>query len=357
VWLALPGFRPIVKFQGNVRLQMMGNLPEIQAAPLLETRVRAMSPTGKFDAEMNLETGRILLSTANATAKSVRVHVLEESFDIDLPDSNSEVVIDRVGNAPSGTLLNRDELVETPRILVYIGVHKGSATIRHGFKSFKDVPAGSKFKWDNKGTALAAAPVKDDDDATGRFGRVVALPKEPSEGYKEFKRRVLTGRGMIDVEFASALNGDGEPIAVRTIAPMYLQSTDHIEYLIMALENDSAAIRDSAVRALRHWCAQSADREAALQTMLADKKNFPALLTQSVISMLRGSTLDKAPADAIENVFGFLRSESLLVREVARTTLANLDLQIAKDNPYDANGDKRDTQANKWQTALAKKKK
>jgi hypothetical protein len=357
-FVALPGFRPELKFDSGVRVQLWGNLPEYQKVPVFESSIETYQPRAGFDLDFRLNSGRVFLTTKSPGPSTVRVRFLEEVWDITLPDGNAEVAIDRFSTTGRGALLDQNELAESPRTVVYFGVTKGKASLKVGFRNMSDLNAGTKMKWDNKGAGLIPAPMKDDDESLNvvRWQKTIPNVKDLADSVKEFGRRLQVGRGAIDLELASALKGEGEAPALRVLIPQFLQATDSLVYLFDAIEDASPAVRDAAAKAAQHWCSQSAEREKAFMAALIERKGFTELQARYAVALIRGAAPDKVPAEKIDEAFGLLRNDSLLMRELTRATLAKLDPLGAKESAYDAAGDKREAQATKWQGLFKKRK-
>jgi hypothetical protein len=356
--LALPGFHPEMRLESGVRIQMWGNVPELLAVPVAESRVTLYVPQRGLDADLTLHIGRIYVSAPKAPrAMNVRVRFLEEVWDVTLADGDTEVAIDYVGEPAKGPLFD-GEVAESPRFLVYLGVIQGTARVRSGFQNSGDLAVGAKWKWDSKAGRPGSAP-KEDKDEVGVANRWSKFPpatpavKDVVAAVSELARRVGNGQGPFDVDFDATIKEPREAIARRALSVWMLAAVDSLGYLIDALEADAAAVRDAAAKAIRHWCAEEPAREAEFAAVLATKAAFNDSQRALVTTLLHGS--DRPSGETVDKLFELLRNEKLAVRELARLQLAKLDPAGARESRYDAGSDQRAAQAGAWERAWKKR--
>jgi hypothetical protein len=356
--LALPGFHPEVKLDTGLRLRLWGNVPELLAVPIAESRVTLYVPPQGLDADLTLHAGRVFVAAPMATRPVVvRIRFLEEVWDVTLRTPDTEVGIDVIGEPTRGPLFDRD-VAESPRIVVYLGVVEGSASVRSGFQLSPELTAGGKWKWDSKGGKAGLAPKDDKDDVlANRWSKVVpATPaaKDMAAALAEMARRVSAAQGPFDVDFDATIKDPREALGRRVLSAWMLAAVDSLTFLIDALEADHAAVRDAAAKALQHWCAEGADREAAFAQVLATKSAFNDPQRAFVIALIHAP--DKPVDDkTVDRLFELLRNEKLAIRELSRMQIAKLDPAGAKEFAYDAQGERRALQAQAWERAFKKK--
>jgi hypothetical protein len=358
--LALPGFHPEVQIESGVRVTLWGNVPEFLNLPLAETRVTLHVPARGADADLTLHGGRIFL-TAPKVGRPVlvRVRFLDEVWDVTLANGETEVGIDRIGEPARGKLFEA-EVPETPRAVVYLGVQSGTASVRSGFHLSGDLAGGAGWKWDNKGGRPAPTP-KEDPDAPGLANRwskmVPATPagKDMAAAVAEMARRVGMGQGPFDIDFDATIKDPREAVGRQVLSAWMLGAVDSLSYLIDALEADTAAVRDAAAKALRHWCAQDRDREGLFVEALGMKAGYSDAQRAYLQALVRES--DQPAGETAERLFDLLGHEKVAIRELARLHLARLDPVGAKESNYDAASDRRDTQAANWKAAWRKRMK
>jgi hypothetical protein len=352
--VALPGFHPEIRLDTSVRLQLWGNVQEFMPLPFSGTLLSLFVPAQGIDADIALHTGRVFITAPMAARPAVvRLRFRDETWDVTLGMGNTEIAIDVYSEPAKGSLFGRD-LPESPRMLAYLGVIEGTASIRSGFQDSGELARGTKWKWDSKGGRPAAAP-KDDKDEVGIANRWTKLEpatpagKELAAAVAEMARRVSTSLGPFDVEFDATLKDSGEAIGRRVLSTWMLASvsTTKLNYLLDALESDAALVRDAAARALQQWVAQDAARENVYAQELAMKATFTESQRELLATLVRGL---ERPVDlkVADTLFELLGHERLAVRELSRMQLAKLDPAGQKESNYDAASERRGMQAGVW---------
>jgi hypothetical protein len=357
--LALPGLHPEVLLDTGVRLQLWGNVQEFVPVPVSEARVTLHVPVQSVAADFTLHGGRVFVTAPKAAGPViVRVRFAEEVWDVTLADGQTEVAIDVVGEPARAGLFNR-ELPEAPRLLAYLGVIQGVASVRAGFEMSGELTAGAKYKWDSKAGKPAPAP-KADPDETGVANRwrkeVPGTPtaKDSAAAVAEMARRIGFGQGPFDIDFDATVKDVREPVGRRALCAWMLAAVDSLSYLVDALDEDAPAVRDAAARALQHWSAQGPGREEGLSEALGMKAAFSDPQRTLVVELLRGP--ERPPSAAtVDQLFELLGHDKLAVRELARVQLARIDPAGAKESNYDAGSDRRAMQAGVWQKLWKKR--
>lgn len=358
--MALPGFHPSIKLDNSTEFQLWGNIPEFLNVPALESRVTFYQPPEGFDADLTLHAGRIFVRVPDAKQPiKIRLRVLEEIWNITLDDASTEIAVDRLGE-PAKSPIFDPVILESPRTMIYLGVIKGGASVQVGLGNSGPLKAGDKFKWDSKGGRAAVAPANDPDEAalTDRWStRIPNTPaaKDLDQALGEWVRRATVVKGSLDGDFEKAMRDSKEPISHRALAGMYLQSTDNIAGLLDGIESDSSPVRDAVVRAARHWCAQSPEREKAFAVLLAEKKMFADDQRALIMALLRSR--EDSAVSTVEQLFRLLRHERLAIRELARFQLAQIDPMSAEDAGYEAAADpsRRADQIARWRSKFMRK--
>ncbi|HKB05450.1 MAG TPA: hypothetical protein VKD90_24710 [Gemmataceae bacterium] len=333
--LALPGFHPELRLDTGVRLQMWGNVPEFVPVGVSESRLTLHVPPQSLAADFTLHGGRVFLTAPKAPGPVVvRVRFAGEVWDVTLADGQTEVAIDLIGEPARTGLFDRD-LPESPRLLAYLGVTEGSATVRIGdFQSSGELTAGTRYKWDSKGGRPAPAPKDDPDEVVPSRWRkdipATASAKDMAAAVTEMARRISIGQGPFDVDFDATIKDSRESTSRRALAAWMLAAQDSLSYLIDAVEADAAAVRDAAARSLQHWCAQEAGREEAFAQVLAMKAMYneaQRLLVANLIQAPERPVAEKT----VDRLFELLGNDKLAVRELARMQLAKLDPPGARE--------------------------
>lgn len=358
--MALPGFHPSIKLDNGIEVQLWGNVPELLNVPVLESRVTFYQPPEGFDADLTLHSGRLFVRALDAKrGVKIRVRFLEEVWNVTLADAKTEIAFDRWGESSKGTIFDA-VVLESPRTLVYMGVLSGEATVQVGLTNSGALPSGTRYKWDSKGGRAAIAPMNDPDEAllADRWAtRTPSTPaaKEVELAVTEWTTRISQINGSIDLEMEKAVRDSKFSTGQRILAARYLQSTDNVYGLLDAAELESGPVRDAVVRALRHWCSQAPDREKAFGALLIERKNYTDEQRPLIQALLR-SRVDTAPR-TVEQLFTLLRHERLIIRELARMQLAQIDPTSAEEAGYEAAAEpsRRMDQIMKWQSIFGKK--
>jgi hypothetical protein len=226
------------------------------------------------------------------------------------------------------------------------------------FRVSGELAGGAKWKWDSKAGRPDAAPKEDPDEAgvPNRWTKVVpATPvaKEMAAAVNEMARLVSASQGPYDLDFDATVKGPREAAGLRVLATRMLAAIDSLGYLIDALENESALVRDAAAKSIRHWVAQDSTREEVLSQALGMKVAYSDTQRAFVLALLHGT--DRPPGDAVDPLFDLLSNEKLAIRELVRMQLARLDPTGAKESSYDAASDRRGMQAATWKMSYKKR--
>jgi pSer/pThr/pTyr-binding forkhead associated (FHA) protein len=100
--ISLPGYRSLLALDSGVNLTLWGNLPEFaspppeRTAPVLESAIMLNAPDPGFDLDFTLDRGRVHVANRKdpkGPAK-VRFRFLRQTWDLELADDNSEVVLE-----------------------------------------------------------------------------------------------------------------------------------------------------------------------------------------------------------------------------------------------------------------------
>jgi hypothetical protein len=361
VLLALPGIHPDVRLESGVRATFWGNVPELLPVGVAETRVTLYVPPPGFDGDLTLHSGRVFLNANKAPrAATIRVRFLDEVWDVTLNTPDTEVAIDVIGEPARAPLFDR-QVPEAPRILAYLGVIEGSASVQAEFQKSGDLNRGDKWKWDSKAGRPGPAPKPDPDDTLkDRWTTAVptgAAAKELSAAVTEMVRRIGAGESRpFDAEFNATAKDGREPMTRRLLAVWMLAGVDGLAELIDLLEADTPAVRDAAAKALQHWCAEGPEREALFAAALANKAAYTDDQRAYVLALTRGP--EQPPAEeTVTRLFTLLKDSKLAVRELARMQLARIDPAGFKESGYDATGQQWPVRANAWANAFKKRAK
>ncbi len=361
--VAPPGYHPEILVQSGVHLQLWGNLPEFLDLPLLETRAILHAPGEKFDADITLEAGRIFVRNDKPEgAAKVRIRVKEETWEIALLEPKSEIAFDRFDRYQAGVPYIRKGGGDTPKIECTLGLLKGKANVRLGFKEFPNLTGPVYFTWDNKGVGLQG-PNPTPDKLTSNWSREVVgrLPGSTDmiAALADLEKRFPRNDDPIDVNWASVWKGENERPARRIVALFGLESIDAITDLVDALGEDMLPVRQAAILALRHWTSGTPERDAELIDVLITKRRFQDIHAEIIMDLLHSFLEEDAKRSyTYEKLFGYLKHERLQIRELAYWHLVRFDPQGAKESGYvDSNGPDtaRESARTKWYNSWKKR--
>lgn len=336
--MALPGYKVDVQLESGIKVQLWGNTPEQLPTRLLESKVRFHVPErsaeGKdeFAADISLLAGRIYLTTTKTGGGKVRVRVAGQTFDIALPDSKSDVVIEVVKSYDPGMPFARQGGI-LPRVEVQSAVVRGSAsfTIPDRFKSFAKVAAPSVLAWDSK-TNVVAEP-KALEAMNTYFERFLLVSSDQGKlvqkALSEMAGRVKDREG-VKLMLAEILTEqpDQNRIVIGQLA-VYAQAAivvdpDELKPLLDLLTDEvKGYARLATVNALALWVAQAPTNTATLGTVLATKiRNEQDV--ETILRLLRGTvTPTKSDPSDQDRLIDLLSNASVAVRELALWNLIN----------------------------------
>lgn len=351
--LCLPGYKADVQLNSGVKIHLWGNLPELLPEQrLLESKVRFHVPQRKadgspedFDADITLLSGRIYLSTVRAAGAKVRVRFADQVWDVSLPDSKAEVMIESVRSFDPGTPFSKDGGA-LPRVEVQAAVVKGTAgiAIPDRFKSFPKIAAKSKLAWDSKtGALLEPKPIEEGNGYYDRF--LLVAPKQGREVQKALSEMAgrLKQRDGIRNTLAEILT---EAPAVARIIPCHIavygqaaiayggNAADDLKTLIDLLNDEMRGYaRYAAVGALAAWIPQAPGNTALLNTVLAEKLGSDKE-AEIVLRLLRGPiSLTKPDPKEMDKLVDLLNHPSVAIRELALWDLVNYVDPTAPSTP------------------------
>ena len=339
--LALPGYKTDVLLDTGVKVHLWGNVPELFPARLLEALVRFHQPErkvgdggGDFDADLTLLAGRVYLTTTRPAGARVRVRVAGQVWDVSLPDTKTDVLVEVITTFEPGAPFVRDG--GTVRVEAQVAVLRGAAglAVAGRAKPFEKVVAPAVFAWDSKtGTLTGPKPI---DPANAYFDKFPLVGSKPGElvqkALTDMAGRLKAPNG-VKLMLAEILTEPPEAgrIVVGQMA-VYSQTAtlygdaagDDLKPLIDILNDDTRGYaRQVVVNALAAWAARSPANSALLEKQFAAKtrrEGEPELL----VRMLRGTVAPAKPDPAeLDRLVEHLDYPSVAVRELALWNLIN----------------------------------
>lgn len=153
--MALPGYKAEVLIDRKVMMRLWGNVPEQLPYRVLESRVKLHSPPAGFDADITLLAGRIYLKSDKPGGAKIRVRVVNEVWDIALPNAEANVLVELISWFEPGTIYARmdgSHPKREARFAVSFGTAGFSAPAR--FKKFDKMLAHQQVTWDSTSDTL-----------------------------------------------------------------------------------------------------------------------------------------------------------------------------------------------------------
>jgi pSer/pThr/pTyr-binding forkhead associated (FHA) protein len=354
--VGLPGYRSEVRLDSGVRLQLWGNVPDFSAyPPVLESAVTLHVPAPGIDADFTLERGRVHLASTKPEPAHVRVRFQRETWDVTLPDAQSEVVLELWGyhNAPTPATTE----LAGKRPVLYLGLFtKGQAEVQVGGQKL-ELPNQGQLTWSNAGgttakpAALPRLPDWWTEPPTPPTGRKVDPLTASLKQYAGiFQRRKAVDEALL-VQFRQA----PDPM-LRALAMLYLGAMDSLPELVEGLEDEQYPnARKAAVYALTRWASRGTvyDQEVA-RTLRRTYKDDAAILMGLMRFFPQTGQTDPAVCRTLVEDLGH---ERLAVRELAAEHLTVLMPEAAQKIGYDpaAAPEARRQAAARWSQQLAGK--
>jgi hypothetical protein len=154
--MALPGYKADLVIDRRVQMRLWGNVPEQLPYRVLESRVKIHNPPVGFDADITLLAGRIYLKSDRIGGAKIRLRVVNEVWDITLPDAEANVLAELISWFEPGTMYARTDGSQPKRearFAVAFGSASFAAPLR--FKKFEKMLPGQQVNWDSTSDALS----------------------------------------------------------------------------------------------------------------------------------------------------------------------------------------------------------
>jgi hypothetical protein len=343
--LAPPGAQAIIETRPKtVRLTLRSNLPSLSLFPGLQSAV-ILHDSRAFDLDFTLHRGQVVLTNRKAKgAARVWMRIEGDAFQLTLAEPGDAVLMGLYGFWPRGvsfTATPKPQDVPS-RSLTFV-LLKGQLAIKAGGNQHSlSAPDGPVyFHWDSVDGA--------DEGPQGRKrlprwaepngeiprGKVVAAVVDKFE--KLAKNQ--DPRTALDALLAAAeKERDKERADAMTQFAVYgLAAINEMDRLMQILgDSKQAAVRQTAVVALRRWIGDAPGQDQRLYQFLLDKLGYSRAQAMTVLQLLHSPFASNDP-ESYETLIAYLRHESQAVRELAWWHLSRL---VPKEFliPYDPAG-------------------
>lgn len=349
--VSLPGYRSRVSVDGGLQLTLWGNVPEFSTFPVLESAVMLHAPPPGLDLDVTLERGRIHLAQQKSAGEArVRVRFQRETWDLLLPSSETEIVLELWTMLPEET--------PTPAgkdPLTVVGLFtKGTATLKTGQRELALKPQ-SQLTWIDPGTLSGPRTLS----ALPEWWVQKVDPKAPQIGdamlaLQDYAALLNKSDAVVDTVLTQVRESPDAPH--RAVGVLFLGALDAVGHLVDALEERQyPEVRGAAIHALRHWLRRSADHEQELFRTFGEQRGYSKEKAKTIVQLLRGFSQQEAKQpQTYAMLVAYLDHENLGVRQLAFWHLAFLAPAEAKKVKYDpaAPPEERKEACAQWKKAL-----
>ncbi len=364
--LGLPGSRGSIDLKNGLRMTLWGSLfeyiPHTMPGALLKETVVELHSDDKFNADLTLLRGRILLENTNEDRPVVaRIRYtnpsepdVPEFFDITLVDKGAKVIALRIGHFEPTEPFYRDRKAARPGPTAQMGIFvvSGKVYVRLGeVTTFgpQAMSPRSLLYWNSRQGEWQGPRTF---DTIPNFALVEPpLPPNSGKGLQLARKEIgqsldWIGKNLgrdkqLDVLLTESLKSDDRSrrrLAVRCFGAIGDLSHLH-DALSMKKHRD---VRYEAVVALRQWIASSRDNEYRLFDFLQNDRDYTALQAEKFMDLLHDIDQGKnpPPAETLGVLIEMLDNPSIVFRELAYFNLLRLDrVGKGRNIPYSASAE------------------
>jgi uncharacterized protein (TIGR03000 family) len=361
--VAVPGFKVQIEPAGqSVGLTMWGNLPGQSDSPVLESVV-VLHDSKAYDLDFTLVRGRVVLTnTKKAGPAKVWLRATKAAVELVLPEPGDQVALEIYGRWPAGESFSlKRRPGEGPVQLWQVYCLKGQLEIKAGQTRWGMAapPGACYFHGDSKDGPNAGGP-----ERRAKLPAWADPAAKPSPLAKKVQAVVDAYTSKLqgdDAEEAGAQllafaekDPDKERAAMtRTLVTYALAAADRVgEVAKMLNDSPDAAVRHTAVVALRHWIGSREGRDEKLYVKLQEDLGFTRNEAETVLQMLHSPFAPDQP-ETYETLIAYLKHRRQAVRELAAWHLVRLapaGRKIAFDAAAPAA--QRDKAANEWKKLI-----
>ncbi len=345
--LCLPGFSSELDLKTGLRLRLQGNLPD--GSPFVESSV-ALQDSPSSDLDVTLFRGRVAVGN-HKSGSHVRVRFLDEAWELELMEPETQVAMELMSVYPPGYSFNRSREAEEPMAGLKLFVLKGKVRlkIRYDIHDLQGPPGLCLFTWNNIGSlSRQAKSLKQVPSWTSIPPR---LPEEVRTALEDLQKG-LGAKGAIEVALINTLH---DPDHLKRILGIFgLGAVNSLTPLleVWADLKQPAGIRLSATAALKHWMGRNGGQNTRLYQAL--EKKYSPETAESLMILLHGFSEKQAQEPATyQSLIGWLRHQELAVRELAFSQLFAL-VPEGRMIPYDPAGNmaQRDRAFQEWKNLI-----
>jgi hypothetical protein len=355
---SLPGYHSKLVLDSGVHMELWGNVPEFSLfPPVLESTVMLHVAEPGLDLDFTLDHGRVHLAQFKPSGEAhVRVRFQRETWDVFLPDSRTEVVMEHFGPIPGMPVPK-----QPGEPVAFFGVYaKGVARLKVGEQQIK-LPDSSALAWSSLSPILRNPQNQSE---LPDWWAPKLDPSDPAKGDMMVALGDLSERLKKDDEILDAIVTEvkgNEFVPHRALGVWCLGAVDAVFRLVDALEDPKRSeVRRAAASALWHWTNRSSDHEQALYRTLRETKQYAEEKARIVLGLLQSfSEAELANPATYETLADYLNHENLAIRELAFWHLFLLAPEAARSIEYDSaweDPEKRKQAAQQWKKLIAEGK-
>lgn len=333
---ALPGARAILDVQeGDVRVILAGNLPELSPTPVLESIVTLQAPSSGRDLEFTLNRGRVLIENhKDDGAATVRAHIKGKSLDFSLLDKKTVVALELYSRWPAGAPFSKKPVANHEPVgeLIFLVV-KGKAEIELN-KEKQPLQGPVMYRFDTRRGIEGPVPLKKAPDWANPAAASSAKAKTIQAAVEKL-RRAIADKGVVPGLTSAQESADA---TLRQVAAYSGGAVDRLGPAIAALQDERAhEVRSAGVNALVHYIGRGSAEDIRLhETLMEDK--LKAGQATIVLELLHGlSDEARQRPETYDTLITYLQSAQIAIRELAAWNLYRLVPQ-GKNIAFDAGG-------------------
>ncbi len=360
--VCLPGYRTKLKFDTGLTAELWGNLPELLGFRVLETAITLhVAPKG-YDAELTLRVGRVYFNTSKAGGAKIRVRFLKEIWDITLPDSKSEAVLELTHELTPG------KPPEESQSVAVLSTITGSTKLKVRRKELAPIPAKQIVLWTSKGRGLEGPrppdPKLKEPDAT-YFARLTVYPNEAAAlptraALVKFAKRLDPGKpvaaALTEMQQVDKAMLNDETVLGSRFAVYAFAAIGEFSRVVDAVnDTERPFCRTTAIMALRSALANRPDLEGGVRKLAQEKLRMEKPAAESWVHRLRGLTdAERTDPATIDSLVEGLSAPEIAERELNFFLLSHIVDSTAQGNKdlmsFDAGGapDRRENGARFW---------
>lgn len=330
--VALPGARAVLNVkEGDVRLSLIGGLPELSPTPVLESAA-VLRNGDQTDLDVQLDRGRILIESRKEGGPArVRVRVRKTTVDLDLVGPGTVVAVELFGRWPAGTPFARKPKEGTgPETDLFFLVLKGRADV-HLMGERHSVRAPAVYHWSSARGVAGPLPLQQT-PAWLNPGADQSPDANKLHAAVERLRRSLAEKNVDGLK--EAVTGGDDPL-VRRVAVYSAGAVDDLPLVLDALADPKhPEARAAAVATLTHYIGRGTEYDVRVYEAMLKRKYSPGE-GEIVMYLLHGfRPRDTFQPETYETLISYLLHDRLAVRQLAAAHLYRLVPQ-GKAIPYD----------------------